>query len=415
MAHLAPPHRLPALIRDSATELGAHDAVAYLADLQQTHLIPFRREALDGADESAWLPVDTTLPGRAFQHITVLSQAGEAPDTVRLWVPLVDGAERVGVLAVTVDAAHGERVTAGSPGVSGDGDAREVIERFAALVAEVVMTKTMYGDEIVRLRRRYEMDLAAELQWSLLPPLTFACSDVAIAGALEPAYEVAGDTLDYAVDEGILRAAVFDGMGHSLRSGQLSALAVAAYRNARRTGRSLTETGAAIDEALLDGFAGNSFATAILAELDTDTGVLSWVSAGHPAPLLLRNHHLVKELACPPRPPLGMALPKIQQAARTFTVGTETLQPGDRVLLYTDGVTEAHSPDGELFGEERLIDLLRRNFAAQLPSAETLRRVVRALLEHQQGRLSDDASLLIIEWRPPAVDRSAPDTATTPS
>jgi len=139
------------------------------------------------------------------------------------------------------------------------------LQRLAALTAELVMSKTLYGDTIVRLRRSAEMGLAAEMQWSLLPPLTFACDQVTIAGALERAYQVAGDTVDYAVDAGCARVAVFDGMGHGLQSAQLAALTVAAYRNARRSGRSLTDTVRTIDEALLAGFGGEAFATAVVA------------------------------------------------------------------------------------------------------------------------------------------------------
>jgi serine phosphatase RsbU (regulator of sigma subunit) len=69
------------------------------------------------------------------------------------------------------------------------------------------------------------------------------------------------------------------------------------------------------------------------------------------------------------------------------------------VLLYTDGVTEARAPDGTFFGDQRLTDLIIRNLAAGLPAPETMRRVVRALLEHQQGNLSDDASLVLVQWK----------------
>jgi serine phosphatase RsbU (regulator of sigma subunit) len=62
-------------------------------------------------------------------------------------------------------------------------------------------------------------------------------------------------------------------------------------------------------------------------------------------------------------------------------------------------VTEARSPSGDFFGEERLADLLVRNLAAGLPTPETMRRMVRALLEHQAGQLHDDATLLMLEWR----------------
>lgn len=77
-------------------------------------------------------------------------------------------------------------------------------------------------------------------------------------------------------------------------------------------------------------------------------------------------------------------------------VGTEQLQPGDMLLLYTDGTTEARPPDGEFFG--RFVELVTRNLAAGVPAPETMRRVVHALLDHQAGDLDDDATLLFVEW-----------------
>ena len=378
--------------------LGADDALVYLADLQQRVLVPFldHRGAGVGLNVEP-LSVDATLPGRVFQHIEVLTQDA-ADGRIRVWLPLLDGVERLGVLGVTVDAAAAGEIGSGRAGVR--------LRRFATLTAELIMTKTMYGDTIVRLRRQAGMGLAAEMQWSLLPPLTFACQDVTIAAALEPAYEVAGDSVDYAVDAGRTRVAVLDGMGHGLRSAQLVTLAVAAYRNARRADRSLTDTTALIHDALVDAFGGTAFATAVLAELDTDTGILSWINAGHPAPLLLRHGRLVRSLRSRPTLPLGLVING--RPPTTVTVGREQLQPDDRVLLYTDGVTEARSPSGAFFGDQALIDLLRRNLAAGLPAQETMRRIVHALLDHQQGQLADDATLLLLEWRNANADALVP-------
>ena len=135
--------------------------------------------------------IDSTVAGRAYQHVEVLSQR-DAHGGLRVWLPLLDGAERLGVIGVTV---------ADPAAVDRDGGLlRTRLLRFAALAAELVMTKTLYGDTLVRLRRRQQVGLAAEMQWALLPPLTFASRQVTIAAALEPAYEVAGDSVDYAVD-----------------------------------------------------------------------------------------------------------------------------------------------------------------------------------------------------------------------
>jgi serine phosphatase RsbU (regulator of sigma subunit) len=208
------------------------------------------------------------------------------------------------------------------------------------------------------------------------------------------------------VDAGRARIAVFDGVGHGLRSAQLAPLAVAAYRNGRRADRSLPDTAAQIHDSLVEAFGGTAFATAVLAELDTDTGMLSWVNAGHPEPLLLRNGRLVRSLHSRPTLPLGLVVHG--HPGTTMTVGHEQLQPDDRVLLYTDGVTEARSPTGAFFGEQALVDLLRRNFAADLPAPEAMRRVVHALLDHQQGRLTDDATLLLLECRNTDTDALVP-------
>ena len=408
-AHLAAAHELPPLVAQHAQVLGGSDAVVYLADLQQTQLVPFLGPAASSAHAHPQpLLIDTTLAGLAFQRSDVLSQRDEdiadAPHPghgVRLWIPLIDGTERLGVLGLIVDEDAARH----------DPLLRLRLWRFATLVAEVIMTKTLYGDAIVLARRQAPMALAAEIQWGLLPPLTFACQAVVVAGALEPAYEVAGDSIDYAVDAGVTRFAVFDSMGHGLHSATLSALAVAAYRNARRSARSLTMTADAIDIAITDVFGGEMFATAVVAELDTDSGVLSWINAGHPEPLLLRDHHIVKPLRIPPGLPFGLDL---TPQPEPYQIGTVRLQPGDQVLLYTDGVIEARSPTGEFFGLDRLIDLITRHDAAGLSPAETMRRVVRSLLQHQQSQLSDDASLLLVDYRSGAQDLLMPEDLPLP-
>jgi serine phosphatase RsbU (regulator of sigma subunit) len=389
--HLLAPHDLPGHVAYHGRVLGFEEPVVYLADLQQQVLVPFLPPYGPAATEHvSVLGIDATLPGRVFQHLDPASQDG-GEGRFRVWTPMLNGSERLGVLAVTVPGP--EALDARHP-------VGQRLRLFATLTAQLVVSKTLYGDTLVRLRRTAPMGLAAEIQWNLLPPLTFASTEVSVAAALEPAYEVAGDSVDYAVDFDVAKFAVFDGMGHELRSSQLVGLAVAAYRSARRRGRGLAQTAGEIDEAVTRAFDGEGFTTALLAELDTSNGQLAWLSAGHPPPLLLRHGHIVKTLEVAPSVPFGLGLTGDGPAADGGQVGLEQLEPGDYLLLYSDGVTEARSPEGEMFGIPRLVDLITRNLAAGLPAAETMRRTIRALLTHQGSDLSDDATMLLAQWRP---------------
>lgn len=390
-AHIASPDELPELVGRASALFGADESVLYLADLQQRVLVPFR-PAPAPSPGTGELGIDSTVAGRAFQTMQRLTQAvevGSDDDRAQVWVPLLDGAERVGVLGLVLPAP----VLEDPPGM-------ERLHRFASALAGLLVTKALYGDSVVRARRARPMSLAAEVQWSLLPPLTFVNSAVTVTGGLEPAYEVAGDSLDYAVDGAVARFAVFDGMGHGIISAQMVSLVVAAYRNARRAGMSLLATAAHVESAVTEVFRVESFATGLLCELDTDRGMVRWVNAGHHPPLLLREGRLVRPLEVEPMLPLGLNMSLA--AGRAVPVGAEQLEPGDMLLLYTDGVTEARSPSGDFFGQDRLVDVVGRHLAAGLPTPEAMRRTVHELLEHQSGDLDDDATLLLVEWHGPA-------------
>jgi serine phosphatase RsbU (regulator of sigma subunit) len=141
--------------------------------------------------------------------------------------------------------------------------------------------------------------------------------------------------------------------------------------------------------------------TAVLGELNMGTGVLRYINAGHPAPLLLRAGKFIRELPGGRRLPLGL------DDTRDH-IGTEQLEPGDRLLLYTDGVIEARDARGDMFGVEALIDHAERHAAAELPAPETVRRLARAVAAHHGGPAADDTTLVLAEWSPEAVRRSLP-------
>ena len=234
------------------------------------------------------------------------------------------------------------------------------------------------------------MGVPAEMLWRQLPPLTFASDRFVVTAQLEPWHEVGGDAFDYSIDSDTLRLAVFDAMGHGLGATLMAGVALAVYRNCRREGHGLVETASAIDEALSGQFGDESFVTAVLAELDLTTGTIATLSAAHPAPLLVRDGKALGELDTDPGLPLGLG-------GRDDVVVTASLQPGDRILMFSDGVIEARAADGAFFGTDRLVEMLRRAESNRQTPPETLRRLVLAVLEHQQGTLQDDAALLLLD------------------
>ena len=150
---------------------------------------------------------------------------------------------------------------------------------------------------------------------------------------------------------------------------------------------------AAIDTAISSQFGPERFVTGVLAHLDLASGCLRWCVSGHPAPLLLRGGRIVKTLSAEAGLPLGIG--------GEVRVAEEMLEPADQVLFFTDGVVEARSADGEFFGVARLADMVSRTSASATPAPEMMRRLLHAILDHQEGELQDDATIVVVEWRGP--------------
>jgi serine phosphatase RsbU (regulator of sigma subunit) len=183
-------------------------------------------------------------------------------------------------------------------------------------------------------------------------------------------------------------------MGHDLNAGLIAATALAASRAARRDARGLYEQAHAIDTLIDAQFGLGVFATGVLATLDLRRGTLRYLSAGHLNPLVLRYDRVVKRLAGGRRVPFGLGNGEA-------TIAEEALQPGDWLVLHTDGITEARGRDDSFFGDQRLADFLEREAAAHRPPPETVRRLIHAVLDYQHGQLSDDATVLLAQWTPP--------------
>ncbi|MGK8521317.1 PP2C family protein-serine/threonine phosphatase [Nocardia asteroides] len=382
-AHNAAPERLPAIAAAAGDALGVRIAM-YLVDYEESYLHPIRSPSSvwEHAAPDEALDVDTTLPGRAFRLVQTLPS--HVADRPRLWVPLLDGSERLGVLDVQVD----------DPEDLYDPGLRVQCRWMSRLLGHLVTAMTGFGDALDRVRLTTPRTPNAELIWSMLPPLTAGVDNFVISGVVEPRHDLNGDAFDYALSDTTAQLIVLDAVGHDPASGLIAATALAAYRSARHAGHGLFEQARVIDQTIADQFGHGKFATAVLAELHMPTGRLRYINAGHPEPMIMRGGRIVKPLTGGHRLPLGLGDGEL-------TVAEEVLQPEDWLVLYTDGITEARDSEGAFFGEERLTDFLRREAAAGYPPPETARRLINAVLTHQHGTLQDDATVLLARWTSP--------------
>ncbi|MFE2491168.1 PP2C family protein-serine/threonine phosphatase [Streptomyces mirabilis] len=382
-ARLMPPQLIAPLIAEEVAGIGGRDVSILLQDYAQEVLVPLAGRKLHAGQPE---PMADSPAGRAFLSEDVV-EVPQAHGGVRIYLPLMDGSDQVGVMALTLDAV-------------GDAD-RRLLRRLASLVADMLVTKNAYTDQFFLARRREPMSVSAEIQWNLLPPLTMTLTQVTVAGVLEPAYRVAGDSFDYALNGNILHMAVIDAMGHGLDAAVMATVAIGAYRHARRVFISLAEKYAFMDDAISRQFGPDHFVTAQLMHINIATGELELVNAGHPAPLLLREGRVERQLESATTLPVGFGgeLPRVRE---------HLLQPGDRVLCYTDGIIEEHLTGSEPFGEERLIHCVNR--LGEEPSQGVradLRRLSHTLKRERGGHTSDDATLFMIEWHGGATDHLA--------
>jgi hypothetical protein len=401
-SHLIRPGDVTAALAEAARPLGLSAPCVYLADMQQRHLMPLPEDdeqASQGQAAAEPLLIETSTAGQAYRaveikHVLDTQASRDWQNAYRVWVPLADGADLLGVLGLTATDT-GE-------------DTLARCRALASLTGLMVTAKARVSDTYARAQRSKKMSLQGEMIWALLPPRAFATEHVLLSAFLEPAYEAGGDGFDYSMLGDRLHVSLFDALGHNLSAGLLTSVCLASCRGSRRSGSSLADMVARADRAIVRQFGDYRFVTALLAELDVGTGQLSWVCRGHPAPLLIRGNRTVTEFTRPSELPLGLSVVDAEASDGTSvddsiveaTLHTEQLQPGDRVLFYTDGVTEGHTTGGTPFGVERLGQFVIEHTTAGTPGPEMMRQLNHEIMDHQSGDLRDDATVIMVEWEP---------------
>lgn len=261
------------------------------------------------------------------------------------------------------------------------------IARLAHLLAFVVIANRRHTDLFEWGQRGRRSTLSAEVQQRLLPgPRTCEAVAFTLSAWLEPAAQIAGDTFDYSLARDVLHLSMTDAMGHGVGAALTATLCVGGLRNARRDGASLLEQAVATNEALVENATSNGvddFVTGLVGRLDLRTGTLELVNAGHVAPYLVRGGG-VRALDLPADLPFGLF-------ADTDYRGTElALEPGDRVVIVTDGMLERNAA-----GIDLLAALVETR---ELHPREAARGLADIVLRATGHDLRDDATIMLLDW-----------------
>jgi serine phosphatase RsbU (regulator of sigma subunit) len=286
-------------------------------------------------------------------------------------VPVTDRGDAIGLLELVLPEPPDEQVQAD-------------IRAAGHALAYVLIANRRHTDLFEWGQRTTPFSLAAEIQRRLLPP-AFTCEagQFTLAGWLEPAATVGGDTFDYSLDRDALQVSITDAVGHEVSASLLATLLVGSLRNERRRGLPLAEQVGNADRALAEHAEAGQFVTGQVLRVDLHTGRAQIVNAGHPLPLRLRDGR-VEEVE------LAVDLPFGVEPGWPFRLQEFPLEPGDRIVFVTDGMLERNAAEVDV--------------AAALAGSAALhpREVVHALgtavMRATGGQLRDDATVVCLDW-----------------
>ena len=297
-----------------------------------------------------------------------------------LAVPLGVGANVFGIIYADSPLADG-RFTE---------DHLKVLTTLASVAAIRVENARLTEEQIERERLEREQQVASEIQQRFLPATAPIVVGYELQGISFPCYEIGGDYYDFIQrEDGKLVVALGDVSGKGTAAALLMSSLHAAIHAQADIHDSLVTTIGAVNRYLVDSIPANRFVTLFYAQLDPKNGTLSFLNAGHNPPLIVHTGGTMEQLASGGLP-LGI-MPNAD-----FREGRTKLYPGDVLVIYSDGVSEAVNPAGEEFGPTRLYEVVARNLDA---SAGGIRdRIESALTKFCQGTpAADDITLVIVK------------------
>lgn len=269
-------------------------------------------------------------------------------------------------------------------------DHLKVLTTLASVAAIRVENARLVEARFQQERLERELQLAMEIQQRFQPTAPPVVAGYEFQGISFPCYEIGGDYYDFIQrEDGRLVIALGDVSGKGTAAALLMSSLHAAIHAQTGSHDTLVETISAVNRYLADNIPPNRFVTLFYAELDPESGAVSFLNAGHNPPLIVHAAGTVEQLA-------SGGLPLGIKADADYREGRTHLQMGDVLVIYSDGVTEAASPSGEEFGPTRLYEVVSRNVDA---SAAGIRdRIESALTKFSQGtQAADDITLVIVK------------------
>ncbi|WP_329293000.1 PP2C family protein-serine/threonine phosphatase [Streptomyces sp. NBC_01455] len=379
----APVESLDVVARMLKEHLGAESVTFLILDFTGSSVV---RLGAAGSVDTGTPARRITVRGTLYDDVIrtqrpSVEEKGEGA-LVRIVAPVTNRGDAIGLLELFLPTAPDAAVM------------REIGETAHAL-AYIVIANRSYTDVYQWGRRTAPLSLAAEIQHRLLPT-SLACeaAQFAVAGALEPADQVGGDTFDYVIDRDTVQLSVTDAMGHDVEAALLATLLVGALRRARRAGAGLAEQAREADQAMHD-HSHKGYVTGQLLRISLLDGTTEFINAGHPWPLRMRNGQ-VQEITPEVDTPFGFPTP------HTYRVQSLDLRPGDRLVMLTDGMLE-HRANGI-----ELSELIVRT--RDLHPREAARTLIAAVVAANNGHLHDDATVMCLDWH--GTSHSQRDAAT---